>query len=437
MSNPTITSVSVHDIRFPTSDSLGGSDAMNPTPDYSTPYVKLHTSQDGLTGFGFTFTIGRGSEIVTRVVADLAEGLVGRPIGGMSVFMAEVLKEVTQDSALRWLGPEKGVTHLATAAILNAIWDLWARMRGVPLWQLLVELEPEELVGCLALRHLGDVLTEDEAVTMLAERRAGRDDRIEHLRSAGYPAYVTSVGWLGYSDEQVQRLVTAALEQGWDAFKLKVGQNLRDDQRRVMMIRELIGDNRKLMVDANQVWEVPEAIDWIRSLSGADPYWVEEPTSPDDIQGHLAIAQAITPILVASGEHAHNRIMFKQLLATGAIGVCQIDSCRLASVNENIPVLLMAEKYQVPVCPHAGGAGLCELVQHISMFDYIAVSASLEGRWIEYVDHLHEMFVTPVRVRNGAYEVPVAPGFSSEMRPEVIATYSYPHGAVWRARPGL
>ena len=434
MSNTTITAVSVHDIRFPTSDGLGGSDAMNPAPDYSAPYVELHTSRDGLAGFGFTFTIGRGSEIVTRMVADLAGELVGRSLDDMPALMAAVLEDVTQDSALRWLGPEKGVTHLAAAAVLNATWDLWARMRGVPLWQLLVELEPEELVGCLAMRHLGDVLTADEAVAMLKERREGRDDRVEHLRSAGYPAYVTSVGWLGYSDAKVRRLVAEALEQGWEAFKVKVGQDLHDDRRRVAMIRELIGDDRKLMVDANQVWEVPEAIEWIGAISDSNPYWVEEPTSPDDILGHRAIAEAVAPILVAGGEHAHNRIMFKQMLAAGAVGVCQIDSCRVASVNENVPVLLMAEKYRVPVCPHAGGVGLCELVQHLSMFDYIAVSASLEGRWIEYVDELHEMFVTPVRVRNGAYRLPVEPGFSSEMSPEAVAGYSYPDGAVWKAR---
>ena len=434
MGNTTIASVSVHDIRFPTSDSLGGSDAMNPAPDYSAPYVELRTNRDGLAGFGFTFTIGRGSEIVTHMVADLANDLVGREIDDMPAFMAGVLHDMTQDSALRWLGPEKGVTHLAAAAVLNAVWDLWARMRGVPLWQLLVELEPDELVGCLTMRHLGDVLTADEAVAMLAERRAGRDHRIEHLRRAGYPAYITSAGWLGYSDEQVRRLVTEAVEQGWDAFKLKVGQDLQDDQRRVKLVRELIGDDRKLMVDANQVWEVPEAVEWIDAISDANLYWVEEPTSPDDIRGHRAIAEAISPILVASGEHAHNRIMFKQMLASGAMGVCQIDICRLASINENIPVLLMAEKLKVPVCPHAGGVGLCELVQHLSMFDYIAVSASLEGRWIEWVDHLHEMFISPARIRNGAYELPVAAGFNSEMFPEAVASYSYPDGTVWQAR---
>ena len=434
MSEIDIVDVSVHDVRFPTSDTLRGSDAMNPAPDYSASYVELKTNHRSLSGFGFTFTIGRGADIVTRMVADLAHELVGRRIDDMPTFMAGILEELTQDSYVRWLGPEKGVTHLAAAAVLNAVWDLWARCKGVPLWQLLAELDPEQLVACLAMRHLGDALTADEAVATLTERREGCHRRIEHLRSTGYPGYVTSVGWLGYSDEKVKRLVDEAIKEGWGAFKLKVGQNLKEDRRRLALVRELIGDDRKLMVDANQVWEVPEAIKWIKELSDFDLYWVEEPTSPDDILGHLAIAEAIAPIRVASGEHAHNRIMFKQFLASGAIGVCQIDICRLASVNESVAVLLMADKFGVPVCPHAGGVGLCELVQHLSMFDYIAVSASLEDRWIEYVDHLHEMFVTPVQIRDGAYQLPTAPGFNSEMSPEAIASYSYPHGAIWRAR---
>lgn len=434
MQGLSIADVSVHDVRFPTSDSLSGSDAMNPSPDYSASYVELVTNRRGLSGFGFTFTIGRGAEIVTQMVTELAGRLVGRTIDDMGAFMAESLHELTQDSFLRWLGPEKGVTHLAAAAVLNAAWDLWARIRGVPVWQLLAELEPEELVGCLAMRHLGDALTADEAVAMLKERRGGHRGRIERLRSGGYPAYLTSVGWLGYSDEQVSRLVGDALQDGWDAFKLKVGRSLDDDRRRVAMVRRLIGAERRLMVDANQVWEVPEAIAWIKELADWDLYWVEEPTSPDDIRGHRAIAEAVAPVLVASGEQAHNRIMFKQFLAGGALGVCQIDSCRMASVNENVAVLLLAEKYGVPVCPHAGGVGLCELVQHLAMFDYIAVSACLDGRWIEYVDHLHDMFVSPVRIRDGAYRLPRAPGFSSEMTEQALAAYSYPDGTVWRAR---
>ncbi len=430
----TIIDVSIHDVRFPTSSDFAGSDAMNAAPDYSASYVQLITDREGLCGYGFTFTIGRGAGIVTRMVEQLAGDLVGRRIDDMVGFMAELLDEVTQDSFLRWLGPEKGVTHLAAAAVLNAAWDLWARARNLPLWRLLVELEPEDLVSCLALRYLEDVLTADEAVAMLYRRRGGRRKRIQHLGKQGYPGYLTSAGWLGYSDAQVQRQVEKALDEGWSAFKLKVGRNLDDDLRRTRMVRKLIGDDRRLMVDANQVWEVPQAIEWVKALSEVGIYWIEEPTCPDDILGHAVIARAVEPVLVATGEHAHNRVMFKQLLASGAMGVCQIDICRLASVNENISVLLMAEKFGVPVCPHAGGVGLCELVQHLSMFDYIAISASLENRWIEYIEHLHEMFVNPVRIKNGSYQLPEAPGFSSQMSAEAIAAYAYPNGTVWRSR---
>ncbi|MCQ3802937.1 MAG: fuconate dehydratase [Acidimicrobiia bacterium] len=434
MNGLTIVDVSIHDIRFPTSDYLGGSDAMNTAPDYSASYVQLSTDREGLFGCGFTFTIGRGTEIVTRMVEQLARDLVGRRIDDMVRFMAELLQEVTQDSFLRWLGPEKGVTHLAAAAVLNATWDLWARARGLPLWRLLVELDPEDLVKCLALRYLEDVLTPEEAVAMLQRRRRGHEERIRHLAENGYPGYTTSAGWLGYSDAQVQHLVEKAIDEGWSAFKIKVGRDLDDDLRRARIVRRLIGEERHLMVDANQVWEVPQAIEWVNALSEIGLHWIEEPTCPDDILGHAVIARAVAPVLVATGEHAHNRVMFKQFLSSGAIGVCQIDICRMASVNENISVLLMAEKFDVPVCPHAGGVGLCELVQHLSMFDYIAVSGSLENRWIEYVEHLHEMFVDPVRIKNGSYLLPEAPGFSSEMSPEAIAAYAYPTGTVWRAR---
>lgn len=429
-----IVDVSVHDVRFPTSDDLGGSDAMNASPDYSASYVQFDTDRGDLYGCGFTFTIGRGADIVTRMVEQLAGDLIGRRIDDMVEFMAVLLHDLTQDSHLRWLGPEKGVTHLAAAAVLNAVWDLWARSHDMPLWRLLVTLEPEELVACLALRHVQDALSPDEAIAMLSERRPGQDERIAHLNSSGYPGYITSAGWLGYSDAEVRRRVEHAIAEGWNAFKIKVGQNLESDLRRVRMVRELIGEERYLMVDANQVWEVDEAIKWVNALAEVGIHWIEEPTNPDDILGHAAIAQAVDPVLVATGEHAHNRVMFKQFLASGAIGVCQIDSCRLASVNENIPVLLMAEKFSVPVCPHAGGVGLCELVQHLSMFDYIAVSNSLEGRWIEYVDHLHEMFLDPVRTASGRYRLPEAPGFSSEMSQEAIRDYEYPGGRVWQAR---
>lgn len=432
----TIVAASVHDVRFPTSDDLDGSDAMHAAPDYSSSYVQLATDVDGLYGYGSTFTIGRGADIVTRMVSQLADDLVGRRIDDMVAFMAELVDDLTQDGSLRWLGPEKGVTHLAAAAVLNAVWDLWARSRGVPLWRLLVELEPEQVVDCLTLRHLGDALTAREALTMLRSRRDGHGERIEHLRRHGYPAYITSVGWLGYSDSRVRELVSEALDEGWTAFKLKVGGNLDDDLRRTRMVRELIGGDCRLMADANQVWEVPEAIEWINALQEADLYWIEEPTNPDDILGHATIARAVAPVRVATGEHAHNRVMFKQFLASGAMGVCQIDMCRLASVNENVAVLLMADKFGVPVCPHAGGVGLCEFVQHLAIFDYVAVSATVENRWLEYVDHLHEMFVTPVRIREGAYELPEAPGLGAEMFAEVIGAYEYPSGTVWRDRAG-
>ncbi len=437
MNGVSISGLSVHDLRFPTSDDLGGSDAMNAAPDYSASYVRLETDQAGLYGCGFTFTIGRGAEIVTRMVDQLAGDLVDRRIDDMVEFMGDLLRDLTQDSHLRWLGPEKGVVHLAAAAVLNAVWDLWARAHEMPLWRLLVSLDPEDLVACLAMRHISDALTADEAVSMLAERRDGHQERIAWLERWGYPGYVTSAGWLGYGDEEVKQRVLDALAQGWDAFKLKVGADLDSDRRRLRLVRKLIGENRTLMVDANQVWEVDEAIEWVKALSEFGIYWIEEPTSPDDILGHAAIAKAVAPVLVATGEHAHNRIMFKQLLAAGAIGVCQIDSCRMASVNENVAVLLMAEKFGVPVCPHAGGVGLCELVQHLSIFDYVAVSGSLEGRWIEYVDHLHEMFVEPVRTMGGHYRLPKAAGFSSEMVPEAVRHYRYPDGKVWRRRTSV
>jgi L-fuconate dehydratase len=407
---------------------------MNPAPAYAVSYVELATDQPGLCGFGFTFTIGRGTEIVTAMVSELATTLIGCPLDDMADFIKVVLHDTTQDSHIRWLGPEKGVTQLAAGALLNAAWDLWARMRGVPLWRLLVELEPEELVTCLALRHLGDTLTSDEALEMLSDQRPHHAKRIEHLARHGYPGYVTSAGWLGYSDEEVTRLVHAALDEGWSAFKVKVGKSLEDDKRRVGLVRSLVGPGAPIMIDANQVWEVDEAIAWVRELAKHDVYWIEEPTSPDDILGHRAIAQGVAPVRVATGEHAHNRVMFKQLITSGAIDVCQIDACRVASVNENVPILLIAKKYDVPVCPHAGGVGLCELVQHLSIFDYVAVTGTTEGRWIEYIDHLHEMFVTPVRVKDGAYQLPNAPGFSAEMTGEALAAYSYPDGTVWTAR---
>jgi L-fuconate dehydratase len=432
MTRTTVTRVEAVDVRFPTSARDGVSDAMNLDPDYSAAYLILHTSDDALAGHGLTFTIGRGNEIVVRTIELLAAPLVGLPVAELLSEMPRVLRALAGDSQIRWLGPEKGVTHLATAAVLNALWDLWAKHARMPLWELLLSLSPGELVGCLDFRHVQDAITPAEAVEMLEAARVGSAHRLEHLERHGYPAYITSAGWFGYDDARVRELVLSAQADGWRNFKLKVGGEVNDDLRRALMLRDLIGPEARLMLDANQVWEVPQAIEVMRTLAACDPYWIEEPTSPDDILGHAAIARAVAPIRVATGEHVHNRVMFKQLLAAGAIGVCQADACRLAGVNENILVYLMAAKYGVPVCPHAGGVGLCEMVQHLAMFDYLAISGTLEGRMAEYVDHLHEAFVDPVRVVNAAYQVPRLPGYSTEMLEETLARHAFPGGPAWR-----
>jgi L-fuconate dehydratase len=432
MTRTTVTRVEAIDVRFPTSTRDGVSDAMNLDPDYSAAYLILHTSDDALAGHGLTFTIGRGNEIVVRTIELLAAPLVGLPVAELLSEMPRVLRALAGDSQIRWLGPEKGVTHLATAAVLNALWDLWAKHARMPLWELLLSLSPGELVGCLDFRHVQDAITPAEAVEMLEAARAGSAHRLEHLERHGYPAYITSAGWFGYDDARVRELVLSAQADGWRHFKLKVGGEVNDDLRRALMLRDLIGPEARLMLDANQVWEVPQAIEVMRTLAACDPYWIEEPTSPDDILGHAAIARAVAPIRVATGEHVHNRVMFKQLLAAEAIGVCQADACRLAGVNENILVYLMAAKYGVPVCPHAGGVGLCEMVQHLAFFDYLAISGTLEGRMAEYVDHLHEAFVDPVRVVNAAYQVPRLPGYSTEMLAETLARHAFPGGPAWR-----
>jgi L-fuconate dehydratase len=431
MTGPRITRAQHIDIRFPTSETLGGSDAMNPAPDYSAAYLIFETDESDVSGHGFTFTIGRGNDLVVRAVGMLSGGLVGLPVDEIPREMPRIMRSLTGDSHLRWLGPEKGVTHLAAAAVLNALWDLWAKRAGMPLWRLLVSLSPTELVACLDFRHVQDVITPAEAVEMLTKARRGAAERLDVLARDGYPAYITSAGWLGYEDDAVRTLVRDALAEGWSHFKLKVGAAPDDDLRRSRLVRGLIGTDRRLMLDANQVWEVPEAIDAMRALAECDPYWIEEPTSPDDILGHAAIRQAIAPVRVATGEHVHNRVMFKQYFAASAVDVCQPDSCRLAGVNENVLVYLLAAKFGVPVCPHAGGVGLCELVQHLSVFDHLGIGASLEGRMIEYVDHLHEMFKDPVRVQRGAYLLPQEPGYSSEMLPQALELYRYPDGAVW------
>lgn len=430
----TFVGIEAYDLRFPTSRTLAGSDAMNPAPDYSAAYVILRTdSPDGLEGHGLTFTIGRGNEVCVAAIQALAPMIIGRTLEAFTANMGAFWRYITGDSQLRWLGPEKGIIHLATAAVVNAVWDLYAKVEGKPLWKLLVDMTPEQLVDCLDFRYITDVLTPEEALSLLQRRAATKAEREAEMLRAGYPAYTTSAGWLGYSDDKLLQLTREAIAQGWSHFKLKVGLNLEENLRRAQLMRGEIGPERKMMLDANQCWEVNEAIAHMRELAAFNPWWIEEPTSPDDVLGHAAIARAVAPIRVATGEHVQNRIIFKQLMQANAIGFCQIDACRLAGVNEALVVILLAEKFGIPVCPHAGGVGLCEYVQHLSLFDYIAVSASLEDRVIEYVDHLHEHFLNPVVIRNGCYMPPTAPGYSITMRPDVFSAYAFPSGSVWRA----
>jgi L-fuconate dehydratase len=432
-----IVALDVYDLRFPTSRTLAGSDAMHPDADYSAAYVILRTESPGIEGHGLTFTLGRGNELCAAAVRSIEPLVVGWTLEDLTADMAGFWRRLAGDSQLRWLGPEKGVVHLAMAAVVNAVWDLFAKSEAKPLWKLLVDMTPEQIVSCVDFRYISDALTPEEALEILRSRESGKAGREEFLQREGYPAYTTSVGWLGYSDEKIRALCREALDRGWTHFKLKVGAKIEDDLRRAALVRREIGPRRKLMVDANQRWEVGQAIEYIRRLAEFDLWWVEEPTSPDDILGHAAIARAVDPIGVATGEHAANRVVFKQLLQARAIRFCQIDACRLGGVNENLAVLLMAAKFGVPVCPHAGGVGLCEYVQHLSMFDFVAVSGSMENRVIEYVDHLHEHFLDPVAVRNARYRVPGLPGYSISMRPESIEAHRYPDGPVWIAREEL
>jgi L-fuconate dehydratase len=428
----TIVGYRVFDIRFPTSRALDGSDAMNPDPDYSATYVVLETDHLArIEGHGLTFTIGRGNELCVAAVHALAPLVVGQTLETIAADMGAFWRRVTGDSQLRWVGPEKGVLHLATAALVNAVWDLWAKAESKPLWKLLSDMSPDEVVRCVDFRYITDVVTPAEARALLSSHRATKEQRIAEMMRDGYPAYTTSAGWLGYPDDKIRRLCREGVAQGWSHFKIKVGRDLQDDLRRAAIVRAEIGPDRKLMMDANQVWSVDEAIANMRELGRFDPWWIEEPTSPDDVLGHAAIARAIAPIGVATGEQCQNRIVFKQLLQANAIRFCQIDSCRLGGVNEVIAVLLMAAKFGVPVCPHAGGVGLCEYVQHLAIFDYVAVSASLDDRIVEYVDHLHEHFLDPVVIRDGRYVPPSAPGYSITMRTESIREFSYPDGRAW------
>jgi L-fuconate dehydratase len=430
-----ITYLEVRDVRFPTSLDKDGSDAMNPDPDYSAAYVVIRTDRpDGITGHGLTFTIGRGTEVVVAAVDALRPLVVGQAVSAFTASPGAFWKHLTGDSQLRWIGPEKGVIHLATAAVVNALWDLWAKIEGKPLWKLLSDLSPAQIVELVDWRYLSDALTPDEALAMLEKLAPTRARREAEIKASGYPAYTTSAGWLGYSDDKIRRLCREGLAEGWTSFKVKVGADLKDDIRRCTIIREEIGRDRPMMIDANQRWDVPQAIEWVKAMAYLHPLWIEEPTSPDDVLGHAAIARALEPlgIGVATGEHCQNRVIFKQLLQARAISFCQIDSCRLGGVNEVVAVYLLAAKFGIPVCPHAGGVGLCEYVQHESIFDYICVTGSLEGRVIEYVDHLHEHFVDPCVMKGGRYTVPMAAGTSITIKQDSLDAYSYPAGKVWK-----
>ncbi|HEV3140475.1 MAG TPA: L-fuconate dehydratase [Vicinamibacterales bacterium] len=426
-----IRDLEIFDLRFPTSKTLAGTDAVHVDPDYSAAYVVL-TTDAGLEGHGLTFTIGRGNEVVVAAIDAFRHLVVGQRLSDITADFAGFWRRLACDSQLRWLGPEKGVIHLAQAALVNAVWDLYAKVERKPVWKLLADMTPRELVACVDFRYITDAITPEEAIAILERQARTKSDREAELLRVGYPAYTTSVGWMGYSDARIRALCREALDNGWTHFKVKVGGRSDDDNRRVALVRNEIGD-RTLMVDANQQWDVGEAIERVTALAPFHPWWIEEPTHPDDVLGHAQIAKAVRPlgVAVATGEHCANRILFKQLLQAKAIDFCQIDSCRLGGVNENLAVILMAAKFGVPVCPHAGGVGLCEYVQHLSMFDYIAVTGAMEGRVIEYVDHLHEHFEDPVVVRRGRYIPPAKPGYSITIRESSRTAHRYPDGRVW------
>ncbi|MFI9511098.1 L-fuconate dehydratase [Nocardia sp. NPDC052566] len=431
---PHITALDTLDVRFPTSRELDGSDAMNPDPDYSAAYVVLRTDDpDGLAGHGFAFTIGRGNDVQRAAIQSLDHLVVGRSVAEITGALGDFARTLTDDSQLRWLGPEKGVVHMAAGAVINAAWDLAAKRAGKPVWQLVSEMPPEQIVDLIDFRYLTDALTRQEALDILRAAAPGRAERTEYLLTQGYPAYTTSPGWLGYSDDKLARLARQAVADGFGTIKIKVGRDVDEDVRRVQIARAAIGPDIGLAVDANQRWDVDAAVDWISRLAPADLAWVEEPTSPDDILGHAEIRRRVAPVPISTGEHGQNRILFKQLLQAGAVDLLQIDAARVGGVNENLAILLLAAKFGVPVVPHAGGVGLCELVQHLAMIDYVAVSGTMRDRAIEFVDHLHEHFRDPVRVRDGRYLPPRAPGFSAEMLPATLAAYSYPAGTAWHA----
>ena len=426
-----ISSITAKDIRFPTSRELHGSDAMNPDPDYSCAYASLLDEDGEALGHGLTFTIGRGNDLCVDAINALAPGLSGRSLDEFEANLKLASDLVLNDSQIRWLGPEKGVIHLAAAALINAVWDALAKRAGKPLWAYVADLTPDQFISAVDFRHISNFLTPDEAKAILEAQAATKQDRVDTLLKEGYPAYTTAAGWIGYSDEAIAQKLKAAYADGWRHFKIKVGRDVEEDVRRCQLVREILGDDVRLSVDANQVWDVDDAIASIKAIAPYDIYWVEEPTSPDDVIGHKEIAEAVAPVKLATGEHAHNRIMFKQLLQLDAIGFCQIDSCRVAGVNENLAILLMAQKAGIPVCPHAGGVGLCEYVQHLSMIDYICVSGTMEGRVTEYAGTLHHHFANPVDIQKGRYMTPTAPGYSVDMLPQSMADHEFPNGREW------
>ncbi|MGW4895732.1 enolase C-terminal domain-like protein [Kitasatospora sp. NPDC004240] len=429
-----IIGVEALDVRFPTSRELDGSDALNPEPDYSAAYVTLRTST-GEEGHGLAFTVGRGNDVQVAAVRALAPLVTGLPVDATLADLGAFSRRLTGDGQLRWLGPEKGAIHMAAAAVVNAMWDLYGRRAGKPVWQLLSEMSPEELVGLVDFRYLRDALTPQEALEILRRAEPGRAERRRHLLEHGYPAYTTTPGWLGYDDDKLVRLCEEAVAAGFTQIKLKVGLDPEQDLRRLRLARRAVGPHVRIAIDANQAWGVAQAIDRMEPLKELDPYWIEEPTSPDDILGHARIRAAVAPVKVATGEHCHNQVMFKQLLQAGAIDVLQLDASRVAGVTENVAILLLAAKFGVPVCPHAGGVGLCEMVQHLAMFDYVAVSGSTEDRVIEYVDHLHEHFTVPVRIERGHYVAPTVPGLGAQLHPASAADHLYPDGPAWSRRP--
>lgn len=430
MTDVRIVSARVVDLRFPTSRDRIGSDAVNKDPDYSAAYCILSTDS-AIEGHGLTFTLGRGTELCVKAIEHLAQFATGRTLRSITDDFVAFSRQLTDESQFRWLGPEKGVIHLACGALINAVWDLYAKVEGKPLWRLLADLSPETIVSMVDFRYIDDAITREEAAAVLSVSQSTMSERLGHLEAEGYPAYTTSAGWFGFSDEKIRQLCRQGIANGWTHFKLKVGGVPSDDLRRGRIVREEIGPHNRLMLDANQKWGVLEAIERTRALGSLDPWWMEEPTSPDDILGHARIRREVMPIRIATGEHCHNRVMFKQLMQAGAIDVCQIDSCRVAGVNEVLAILLLAAKFQVPVCPHAGGVGLCEYVQHLALFDYLRVSTTMQDRVIEYVDHLHEHFLDPVVIRNGRYMPPHKPGYSIEIYQESLKRYAFPDGDAW------